>query len=284
MNYRHAYHAGNFGDVLKHAVLALVIEHMKLKPSPLRFIDTHAGIGAYDLGSTASTKTLEWQGGIGRLIGPAASPIPADLAAVLAPYLDVVRSLNPAGRLKSYPGSPLLAARLLRRDDVLVLNELHPEDQGTLRATFARDARVKILCIDASLAVKSLLPPKERRGIVLIDPAYEERDELQQVARALSAALRRFATGTFLLWYPIKDLPPIEAFHAEIDQLGIGKCLRADLYTRAPDTPERLNGCGLLVVNPPWTLGGKLARLLPFLAGRLKNGPAEGWRLDPPRS
>src|SRR3990170_5575144 len=163
MNYRHAYHAGNFADVLKHAVLALVIEHLKRKPAPFRVIDTHAGVGLYDLSGAEAATTGEWRDGIGRLFGAAlAKPV----AELLAPYFSVVRQENPSGRLERYPGSPLIARRLLRRGDRLIANELHPEDGDSLRRLFAGDPQTKVLALDGWVALKALLPPKERRGVV----------------------------------------------------------------------------------------------------------------------
>jgi len=264
MNYRHAYHAGNFADVFKHAVLALVLDYLKQKPAPFRVIDTHAGIGVYDLGGIEAGKTGEWRDGIGRLI----EPIPAEVAGLLAPYFGVVRAVN------GYPGSPEIARRLLRAGDALVLNELHPTDHAALVARYGHDARITLLDLDAWIAVKALLPPPERRGLVLIDPPYEDKDEFAKVADGLSAALKRFATGTFLLWYPVKDMEPVETFHAGLD---LPKSLRLELYTRAPDTPHRLNGCGILAINPPYTLEKQMRRLLPFLSERLANGPGAGW-------
>ena len=199
MNYRHAYHAGNFADVLKHAVLALVIEHAKLKPAPFRVLDTHAGIGRYDLTTAEAAKTGEWRQGIARLIGPDARPIPDTQAGLLAPFLDVVRGENPLGELRFYPGSPLIARRLLRPDDRLIATELHPEDCAELRRRFARDKQTRIVELDGWLALKAFLPPKERRGVILIDPPYEARDELQRVTDGLAAAVRRFRGGTYLL-------------------------------------------------------------------------------------
>ena len=282
MNYRHIYHAGNFADVLKHAVLALIIEYMKQKDAAFRVIDTHAGVGRYDLMSVQAGKTNEWQGGIGRILGPDAPPLPPDIAALLAPYLAIVREFNAGNTLNAYPGSPELARRLLRIGDALIVNELHPDDHAELLELFIRDAQVKVLQLDGWVAVKALLPPKERRGLVLIDPPYEETGELARLARGLAQALKRFATGTFVLWYPIKDMPPVEEFHASLNNSGIARSLRIELYTRAPDTAERLNGCGLLVINPPWTLEGQMRTLLPFLAGRLASGPGAGWLVQPP--
>jgi 23S rRNA (adenine2030-N6)-methyltransferase len=279
MNYRHAYHAGSFADVLKHAVLTLCLEHLRLKPAPFRVIDTHAGIGTYDLASVEAVKTGEWIDGIGRLLDPEAPP-PEAVLDILAPYLAIVAEENPAGTLTRYPGSPLIALRLLRAEDRLMLTELHPEDCATLAAFFKRDAQVKVTQLDGWLALKSFLPPKERRGLVLIDPPYEARDELQRLQAGLSEAIRRFSNGTFILWYPVKDLAPIEAFHAAIAGMELAKTLRVELYTRDPEVADRLNGCGLLVVNPPWTLRDKLAVLLPFLVERLRVDDGAGWHLE----
>ncbi len=185
MNYRHAYHAGNFADVVKHAVLALVIEHLKLKPAPFRVIDTHAGIGVYDLTSEAAQKTGEWREGIGRLMAAKLSPAAAE---VLAPYLDIVRRLNPGGALVRYPGSPLLARELMRADDRLVVNELHPEDQDELKRHFAHDPQVRVMALDAWTALKALLPPPERRGVMLIDPAFEQTGELDAPRRRIEGS------------------------------------------------------------------------------------------------
>jgi 23S rRNA (adenine2030-N6)-methyltransferase len=269
MNYRHAYHAGNFADLLKHAVLALVIEHLKLKPAPFRVIDTHSGIGLYDLGSEAALKTGEWRAGIGRVID---AELPADAAAAITPYLAVVREVNGTGPLKRYPGSPLIARRLMRASDRLFVNELHPEDHAELAKLFARDAETKVLELDGWTALKSLLPPKERRGVVLVDPAFEEEGELGRLVKGLQEAVRRFATGTFVLWYPIKDPKAIAAFRCEIAGLGLPKVLAVELMIRAADDTERLNGAGLIVVNPPYTLEAKLKALLPALVPILAQG------------
>ena len=267
MNYRHAYHAGNFADVFKHTVLALVLDYMKRKPAPFRVIDTHAGVGVYDLGGIEAGKTNEWQGGIGKLNEPLAPGI----ATLLAPYLGAVRETD------GYPGSPEVARRLLRAGDSLVLNELHPADYAALVARYAQVAQIKLLNLDAWVAIKALLPPPERRGVVLIDPPYEDKDEFSHLSRGLTEALRRFATGTFLVWYPVKDMQPVEAFHA---RLNIPKSLRLELYTRAPGTPHQLNGCGILAINPPYTLESHMRLLLPFLAKHLANGPGAGWLVE----
>jgi 23S rRNA (adenine2030-N6)-methyltransferase len=281
MNYRHAYHAGNFADVFKHAILALVLEHAKLKPAPFCVLDTHAGIGRYDLQSPEAGKTGEWRKGIGRLLGPDADPIPAVEAGLLAPFLDVVRSENAEGGLSTYPGSPLLARRLLRAQDRLVAAELHPEDCAALSRCFARDPQTRIMEIDGWLALKASLPPRERRGVILVDPPYEARDEMQSMLDGLAAAVRRFVGGTYLLWYPIKDTAQVERFHDALQALEISKILRAEILIREPLDTHLLNGCGLMIVNPPWTLADRLEALLPFLAERLAVAP--GSRQAPQR-
>jgi len=277
MNYRHAYHAGNFADVVKHAVLTLIIEHLRLKPAPFRIIDTHAGIGVYDLASEAAQKTGEWREGIGRVMAAKLSPAAAE---VLAPYLDIVRRLNPGGGLLRYPGSPLLARELLRADDRLVVNELHPEDQDELKRLFAHDPQVRVMALDAWMALKALLPPPERRGVMLIDPAFEQTGELARLVGGLKEAARRFATGTFLLWYPIKEMAPVAAFRREVAALGLPKAMAIELMVRGGADETRLNGAGLIAVNAPFTLSAKLDALLPELAPVLAQGEGAGFRIE----
>ena len=277
MNYRHAYHAGNFADVVKHAVLALVVEHLKLKPAPFRIIDTHAGIGVYDLASETAQKTGEWREGIGRVMAANLSPAAAD---VLAPYLDIVRRLNPGGALLRYPGSPLLARELMRADDRLVVNELHPEELHELKRLFAHDPQVRVMALDAWTALKALLPPPERRGVMLIDPAFEQTGELARLVGGLKEAARRFATGTFLLWYPIKEMAPVASFRREVAALGLPKATAIELMIRGPADETRLNGAGLLAVNAPFTLSAKLDALLPELARVLAQGEGAGFRIE----
>ena len=277
MNYRHAYHAGNFADVVKHAILALTIEHLKLKPAPFRVIDTHAGIGLYDLASEPAQKT-------GRMArghrAPDAGIGVAGRRGDLAPYLDVVRGLNPDGGLLRYPGSPLLARSLMRPEDRLVANELHPEDHDELAALFAGDRQVKVMSLDAWTAVKALLPPRERRGVTLIDPAFEETGELGRLVEALTEGARRFATGTFLLWYPIKDTKAVAAFRRHIADLALPKAMAIEFMIRGTHDETRLNGAGLIAVNAPFTLAANLEILLPELAGVLAQDAGADFRLE----
>lgn len=269
MNYRHAYHAGNFADVLKHATLALVIEYLKHKPAPFRVIDTHAGVGLYELDHGPAERTGEWRQGIGRLLGPEAEPLPEGMAALMAPYLAAIAAENDPVELRRYPGSPRIARALLRPQDRLVVNELHPEDGALLKDLFARDGQTKVLHLDGWIALKSLLPPKERRGVVLIDPPFEEPGELERLKRGLREAAVRFPTGIYMLWYPIKDPNPIAAFHQAITDLGLPKLLVAELMIRPARDATRLNGTGLVLLNPPFRLDETLSTLLPFLAERL---------------
>jgi len=263
MNYRHIYHAGNFADVLKHAVLALVVEHLKLKEQPFRIVDTHAGIGLYDLASEEAQKTGEWRDGIGRIL---ADTPPAEVAEILAPYLDVVRAENEGrNEIVRYPGSPRVARRLMRPGDALVVNEAHTEDAARLKALFAKDAATKTLAIDGWTALKAVLPPKERRGLVLIDPPFEEPGEFRRIVEGLSAAHRRFATGTVIVWYPVKDTRAVRAFLRDAAALAIPKMLSVELFVRTPFSEGELSGTGLLILNPPFTLEAKLRTLLPYL-------------------
>ncbi|WP_180897451.1 23S rRNA (adenine(2030)-N(6))-methyltransferase RlmJ [Martelella soudanensis] len=261
MNYRHIYHAGNFADVLKHAVLANVIRYFQRKDAAFRILDTHAGIGQYDLSSGEAEKTGEWRDGIGRLL---AADLPGDVAALLQPYLDCVRALNPDGGVKTYPGSPRLARMLMRKQDRLSLMELHPDDYETLHVAFDGDYQVRATHLDGWLALAAHLPPKERRGIVLVDPPFEEPGEFDRLADGLAKAHRRFATGTYLLWYPIKNGAPVSAFHQTLKDLAIPKILCAELSVRS-DRDTGLAGSGLVVVNPPYTLARELDILLPYL-------------------
>jgi 23S rRNA (adenine2030-N6)-methyltransferase len=280
MNYRHAYHAGNFADVLKHAVLGRVIAYLREKPAPFRVIDTHAGSGRYLLTTRQAAATGEWKGGIGRLLGAAARPLPElppVLASFLAPYFTAVGAANvgqptrakgapTASLFDVYPGSPAIALSLMRPQDRLVANELHPEELAALRESVAGDARAKLMSLDGFVALKALLPPRERRGIVLIDPPFEETGELERIADGLRQGLRRFATGVFIAWYPIKDLRAIRRFHAHLALMarprGVSRLLCVEILLARPADGEALSGCGLIIANPPYTLEGELGAVL----------------------
>jgi 23S rRNA (adenine2030-N6)-methyltransferase len=277
MNYRHAYHAGNFADVLKHIVLVHCLLHLKKKDAAFRVVDTHAGCGRYRLDATEAARTGEWRDGIGRVLANRALA-PPRVRALLAPYLDVVTDGNggPDG-LTHYPGSPRIAQALLRRGDMLVANELHPDDFKRLARTFDDDRQVKVMNLDGWTALKSLLPPHERRGLVLVDPPFEQPGELLRLCEGLGHALDRFKTGIYLLWYPIKDPKTVQRFRRGITETaaaaGIETVLDIELLLRQPRNPDLLNGCGLIVVNPPFTLRPDLDALLPTLADWFAAGP-----------
>lgn len=265
MNYRHAFHAGNFADVLKHAVLARLIDYMKRKEAAFRVIDTHAGVGLYDLSSTEAGRTGEWETGIARLLD---APATGRAGELLAPYLDVVRGLNP-DRLTLYPGSPLVTRRLLRVQDRLTAIELHPADAALLKANFAGDFQTRIIELDGWLALGAHLPPKERRGLVLIDPPFEKPDEFDTIVKGVAKAHRRWPGGTYAIWYPIKKVDEVERFRKGLAALAIPGILDIRLTIRAPGPEPRLHGCGMAILNPPYVLEAEMADLLPHLANTL---------------
>jgi 23S rRNA (adenine2030-N6)-methyltransferase len=275
MNYRHAFHAGGHADVLKHVVLAAMIERLKAKEAPFRVLDTHAGIGVYDLASDAAGRTGEWRDGVGRLYdangdGRLLSP---RAEAVLAPWRVAVAAVNQQGAaLRRYPGSPEIARLGLRPQDRLALNELHPEDHARLAAEYRRDARVRITSLDAMLVAKAQLPPPERRGIILIDPAYEAADEPDRAIAMLAEGHRRFATGVFALWYPVTGDELSARLRRKARALALPKMIDVSLAVRRPIVGRGLAGSGLLIVNPPWRLAESLRDLLPDLAERLRQG------------
>ncbi|MFC5760615.1 MULTISPECIES: 23S rRNA (adenine(2030)-N(6))-methyltransferase RlmJ [unclassified Rhizobium] len=266
MNYRHIYHAGNFADVLKHAVLARLIRYMQKKDAAFRVLDTHAGIGLYDLSAEEAQKTGEWQGGIGKLLETDLGPQVSEL---LEPYLSVIRALNPEGGLRFYPGSPKLARMLFRPQDRLSAMELHPEDYLRLHRVFEGDHHARITELDGWLALGAHLPPKEKRGIVLVDPPFEEDGEYERLVDGLARACRRFPGGTYCLWYPLKKGAPIKQFHEALQATEIPKMLCAELAVRSDRETTGLTGSGLVIVNPPFTLKDELHQLLPALKDHL---------------
>jgi len=265
VNYRHAFHAGNFADVVKHAVLALIIAYLKQKPTPFAVIDTHAGAGCYDLQALEAARTGEWRLGIARVLALKSPPT------ALEPYLRVVRGLNEgeAGTLRWYPGSPRLAHALMRRGDRLFATELHPVDHDALSALFAGARGVKVVKLDGYQALAAFVPPRERRALVLVDPPFEKTDEFERMAEGLLAAYRRFSTGIYLLWYPIKERAPIRRFYQALAESGIRRILRAEMLVAREQDGERLSGCGLIIVNAPFTLPESLAELLPALTAAM---------------
>ena len=282
MNYRHAYHAGNHADVLKHAVLARALAHMGRKDKGYCVVDAHAGIGIYDLDGIEAGKTLEWQGGVGRLIDGAGNALALDNAAaeaLLEPWRQAVAAVNGGVGLKRYPGSPEVAAQLSRAQDRLVFNELHPADFETLSAQYAGDRRVRVTREEAGVAVKANLPPQERRGVVLIDPPYERADDAERALGMLKQGYKRFATGCFMLWYPVTGDGLSDRLVAAAAEAGMARMLVVEMLVRPVTINGGLAGSGLIIVNPPWPLAEQLPALVPALAERLKAGdPA--WRVE----
>jgi 23S rRNA (adenine2030-N6)-methyltransferase len=269
MNYRHAYHAGNFADCMKHALLVWLLDALARKEKPFSVLDTHAGIGHYDLAGDEARRTGEANNGIVRLLAAAAA------APELAPYLAIIR------RLGLYPGSPSIIRALLRPDDRLVCCELHPEDCSTLRRRFARDKQVSVHGRDGYEALTALLPPAERRGLVLIDPPYENPEEFDRVVNGIETAQARFPGGILAAWYPIKHRAPVRAFHAALRQTGVRDIVTAEFLRRAPLDPARLNGCGLLVINPPWRFETDAPPILGALLAGLGTGePGAGFAVE----
>ena len=266
MNYRHIFHAGNFADVFKHVVLVRLLRALLKKDTPFCYLDTHAGRGLYDLTSVSANKSGEFRDGIARMWSGEA------WTGRFSDYLELVRTLNPQGKLAAYPGSPLIARQLLRAQDRMVLCEQQVEEAGALKAEFPRDRQVAVHERDGYEALKALLPPKERRGLVLIDPPYESPDEFEQAGRALITAWQRWDTGVFALWYPVKDLGAVERLHRRLIAAGMHKLLLADFGVAALGT-LRLGRCALVLVNPPWKLDTELATDLPILAKGLAQGP-----------
>ena len=276
MNYRHAFHAGNFADVLKHVILVRVLLHLRAKETAFRLIETHAGAGRYDLENEAAKRTGEWRDGVGRVLGKSIGR-PAD--EIVAPYLALVRGKDDGFHLRSYPGSPALALALARPQDRLTFHELHPEEYAALAALVGRGNH-RAVHDDGWPALKAELPPPERRGVVLVDPPFEEPGDFNRLASGLAEAHKRWATGIYLLWYPIKDRREVEAFARRVGELGIPKILRAELAVGVPARDQPLTACGLLAVNPPWTLEQDLKAALPALADALGRGQPGTYRLE----
>lgn len=277
MNYRHAYHAGNFADVLKHAVLALVLQYMTQKPQPLRVIDVHAGAGRYDLLGTEAGMTVEWTFGIGRLH---AADLGEPALELLRPYLEAIAQINAPGELRFYPGSPQISRCLLRRADTLVLNELHPEDAERLKAQFRGAANTRVLNLDAWIALKSLLPPPERRGVVLIDAPFEVADEFDLMARGVSEALKRFATGTYIVWYPVKDPRDVSRFLTQLRGLDLPRLMNVTLSVCGRSARKGLSETGLAIINAPFVLKEQLNGLLPALTRALAVEPGAAFQIE----
>jgi 23S rRNA (adenine2030-N6)-methyltransferase len=263
MNYRHAFHAGNFADVLKHVVLIMLIEHLKKKPAPFFYLDTHAGRGLYDLSEAQAQRSGEYKGGIGRLLEERAAPLPAEISA----YVNLVRESAGKGHsaITAYPGSPIIVAALRRPTDRLVLMETLPKEASALSAALGRRRLVSVIESDGYAALKAHLPPRENRGLVLIDPPYESDAEFDRVLAGLELAHERWPTGTYCIWYPLTDRAGPVRFHRELERSGVRKVLDVQLNVLPTDAQVGLAGAGMVVVNPPWMLDHRLKELLPQL-------------------
>ncbi len=286
MNYRHAFHAGGFADVIKHIVLVRILTYLQDKQAPFRVIDSHAGAGVYDLTSDEARRGGEWLTGIARVMQARFSEKTAPL---LKPYLDIVRAFNPKAELRAYPGSPLIARALLRPQDRLTACEIEPKARKRLIDALRRDTQARVVDLDGWVALPAFVPPKERRGLVLIDPSFERKDEFERLAEGFAEAFGKWPTGSYLLWYPVKSRRATDGLARHVAEVvgsvaPAGKCLRLE-FSVAPQAAEPgLTSAGLLIVNPPWTLAGELRAILPELEKPLGRGGAGRFRLETPKA
>ncbi|OKO70514.1 23S rRNA (adenine(2030)-N(6))-methyltransferase RlmJ [Bradyrhizobium sp. NAS96.2] len=285
MNYRHAFHAGNFADVIKHIVLVRMLTYLQEKQTPFRVIDTHAGAGIYDLTSSEAQRGGEWLTGIARLMQARLSDKALPL---IGPYLDIVRAFNPRGELKTYPGSPLIARALLRPQDRLTVCELEAGARKQLIDALRRDAQARVVDLDGWMALPAFVPPNERRGLVLIDPPFEAKDEFERLASAFTEAYAKWPTGAYLLWYPVKSRRATDDLARSVatataSSRPAGKCLRLEFSVAPQEADAGLVSTGLLIVNPPWTLANELKIILPELEKPLGQGGAARFRLETPK-
>lgn len=277
MNYRHAYHAGNFADVFKHIVLTRILEHLKGKEKAFRVIDTHAGCGIYERSAippAASGKPPEWQGGVGRMTG---WELPTQAAALFEPYLSALFQEAPRDRVPGLlPGSPMIALRGMRRQDRLSACELHDQSAAMLKHAFEGNFQVRVMELDGWLVPGSQIPPKEKRGMVLIDPPFEQGDDFARMADALKTIDKRWNGGTVALWYPLKHSRQVADFHNVLTASGVRSLLVTEISITKPQDPPVLHGCGMVIRRPPFRLAGELREILPLLADRLELEPGAG--------
>jgi 23S rRNA (adenine2030-N6)-methyltransferase len=285
MNYRHAFHAGGFADVIKHIVLVRILTYLQEKPAAFRVIDTHAGAGLYDLTSDEARRGGEWLTGIARLVQARFSETVLPL---LTPYLDIIRAFNSQRDLETYPGSPLIARALLRPQDRLTACEVEPQARKHLIDALRRDTQARVVDLDGWMALPAFVPPNERRGLVLVDPPFEQKDEFERMAEGFAQAFAKWPTGSYLLWYPVKSRRATDNLARQVAEAAgagaqPGKCLRLE-FSVAPQAAEAgLISAGLLIVNPPWKLLGELKAILPELEKPLGQGGAGRFRLETPK-
>jgi 23S rRNA (adenine2030-N6)-methyltransferase len=259
LSYRHSFHAGNHADVLKHTVQSLIIGSLKEKEKPFLYLDTHAGAGRYQLSGEHAERTGEYLEGIGKLWQR------DDLPDDLSPYMSVINYFNRSEKLRYYPGSPLIARHLLREYDKIHLTELHSSDYPLLRNEFAKDERAKVQRADGYQQVKSQLPPPSRRGFILIDPSYEMKTDYQEVVKGIQEGYKRFATGTYALWYPVVLRQQVKRLLRDLEASGIRRILQIELAVRPDSDQQGMTASGMIVINPPWKLEQQMNTLLPWL-------------------
>ncbi|MGB3445637.1 MAG: 23S rRNA (adenine(2030)-N(6))-methyltransferase RlmJ [Xanthobacteraceae bacterium] len=282
MNYRHAFHAGNFADVIKHLVLVRILTYLHEKPAAFRVIDSHAGAGRYDLTGEEATRGGEWLTGIARVM---AARFSQEAGELIAPYLDIVRAFNPPGKLEAYPGSPLIARALLRPQDRLVACEVAPAPRKQLIDALRRDEQARVVDLDGWTALPAFVPPNERRGLVLIDPPFEQPDEFDRLAQVFAETFAKWPTGIFMLWYPVKNRRATDTLARQVAAASAtkgaaDKCLRLEFSVAPAAEGQGLVSSGLLIVNPPWTLASELRTVLPELQKPLGQGGAGRFRLE----
>jgi len=285
MNYRHAFHAGGFADVIKHIVLVRILNHLHDKPAPFRVIDSHAGAGVYDLTGDEARRGGEWLTGIARIMQARFSE---SVLPLVSPYLDIVRAFNPQRELQAYPGSPLIARALLRPQDRLVACEVEPKARKRLIDALRRDTQARVVDLDGWVALPAFVPPKERRGLVLIDPSFEQKDEFERVANGFAEAFAKWPTGSYMLWYPVKSRRATDHLARHVAEVAAtaaapGACLRLEFSVAPQVAGAALTSAGLLIVNPPWKLAAELKAILPELEKPLGQGGAGRFRLEVPK-
>ncbi len=263
MNYRHSYHAGNFTEVFKHVILIGLVQHLLKKESSFCYLDTHSGTGCYDLLSEAAQKTQEFTLGIAKIYS---EKNPPDF---VKDYLQCVKKINPNSELQFYPGSPYFVKEMLRKQDRMILSELHPEDYQLLKNFFPHDKQVAVHHQDGYQSLKAFLPPKERRSLVLIDPSYESSDEFEKLLKWLPETIKRWETGIYAIWYPIKNRSATDRFLKSLKEKIKHPFMIAELSIFPEDTSLQLNGCGMAIINPPWQFDLKMQGVLSWLWHRL---------------
>ena len=286
MNYRHAFHAGGFADVVKHVVLVRILTYLQDKPASFRVIDTHAGAGLYDLTSDEARRGGEWLTGIARLMQARFSESTAPL---IKPYLDIVRAFNRPGDLEAYPGSPLIARALLRPQDRLTACEVEPKARKRLIDALRRDTQARVVDLDGWVALPAFVPPKERRGLILIDPPYEQKDEFERLAQGFAEAFAKWPTGIYLVWYPVKSRRASDSLARHVAAVvgagaTPGRCLRLE-FSVAPQAAEPgLTSVGVLIANLSWTLARELRAILPELEKPLNQNGTKRFKLETPKA